>query len=89
MWKGVWSGSYYSLTLWGASEHWNSHEYFLKLIAVPALIFTECAVIYNGKDHRGIHQGVLTVPLAAKLGPAFQHPGQFKVHTVARIKLKY
>lgn len=55
MWTGVRSRSYYSMTLWGVSEYWNGHEYFLKLMEVPALIFTECAVIYNVKDHRNIH----------------------------------
>ena len=83
MWTGVRSRSYYSLTLWGASELWKSHEYFPELMEVPALIFTECAVIYNGKDHRCIHQGALAVPLVDEL--AFQRLGQFKGHTRARI----
>lgn len=89
MWTGVRSRSYYSLTLWGASEHWNSHEYFLKLMEVPALIFTECAVIYNWKDHRNIHHGVPTVPLVDKLGPAFQHLGLLKGHTQATTGPEY
>ena len=67
MWTGVRSRSHYSLTLWGASEHCNSYEYFLKLIKVPTLIFTACAMIYNGKDHHNIHQGVLTVPSVDEL----------------------
>lgn len=71
MWTGVMSRSYYSLTLRGASERWNSHEYFLKLMAAPALIFTKCAVIYNGKDHRGIHQRLPAVPLVDQPWPAF------------------
>ena len=69
MWTGVRSRSYYSMTLWGVSEHWNGHEYFLKLMEVPALIFTECAVIYNVKDHRNIHWG--GVSLIDKLGLHF------------------
>lgn len=90
MWTGVGSGLYYTLTLWGASEHSKKkHEYLLKLMEVPALIFTECAVIYNGKDHRNIYQVVLTVPLEDKLGPAFQHLEQFKGHTQARTGPEY
>lgn len=84
MWTGVRSSSYYSLTLWGAPEHWNSHAYFLKLIEVPALIFTKCAVIYNGKDHHNIHQGVPAIPLEDKLRSAFQHLGLLKGHSQAR-----
>jgi len=49
----------------------KSHEYFLKIMELPALIFTEGAVIYTGKDHGDIHPGVLTVPLVDKLWPHF------------------
>lgn len=38
---------------------------------VPALIFTECAVIYNVKDHRNIHWGGGVVSLIDKLGLHF------------------
>lgn len=72
-WTGARSRSYYSPTLWGVSERWNSHEYIIKLMEMPALIFTECATIYNGKDHLSIHQGAPTVLLVDEPGPAFQH----------------
>lgn len=79
MQTGVRSRSYYSQTLWGASDHCYSREYFLKLIELPALIFTECAVIYNGKGQWSNHEEVLTIPRADPL--QFQHHGQLKVQT--------
>lgn len=36
MWMGVRSRSHYSVTLWCGPEHYNSHEYFLKLMEAPA-----------------------------------------------------
>lgn len=89
MWTGVMSRSYYSLTVRGASEQRNSHEYFLKLIEGPTLIFTQWTVIYNGRDHRDIHQGLQTVPSVDKVVFAFQHLGQFKGHSQAMVKPQY